>query len=339
MKKIWIIVVSAVLVVAITVTCVFMFANKKPEELPGKEVILDVTMSKGLDVLGTVSIVDLSKVTYKFRYLNSVADDEVSMWRLGQWGTKYPIAEYAEEFQDGDNYVLKDPTKEVIVNPKTGQYSLNCFAELEYDTPKPYGDAWLHLITIQNLADISRVSEMKNIYADLDFSIDFCENLMGNTFNPDLHTALFQWVFVVTNVNPDSPDYKQYCWMNIPYYDGRGLTIDSWKTFDEYTIFDHGKEDKSDAFIYSVSSDEYLGENGIELGKRYRITLDLIPYIEKALNSIQTLDQNLNNDYPVLLNTTLDDLMITQFYIGWEVPGTFNAGCTIYKNSLKYNKY
>ena len=308
------------------------------EELPGEEVILDPTMSRGVGVMGTESISDLSEVTYQFNYLNTVPEGSVSMWRLGQWGTKYGLADTGVESQDGDNYILRDDTKEFIVNPKTGQYSLNCDTTLEYDEPKPYGAAWLHLITVQNLADISRVSEMENIYAELDFSIDYCENLMGNGFDPDLHTALFQWVFIIQNVNVDSPDYNQYFWLNIPYYDGRGLTIESWRKFEEYAVLDYGKEDKSNSFIYSASSDGYLPEGGMELGKRYRMVIDLVPYIERALSTIQTLDQNLSSDYPMLLNTTTDYLRIGQFYIGWEVPGTFTCGATIYKNSLKYNK-
>lgn len=321
----------------------FSGCAKKETEIPGDEIVSDITMSNGIGVMGTESISDLGTITYEFNYLDSVPDTALSMWRLGQWGTKFGFADSVakgtgEEVQDGDNYILRDNTKEVIVNPKTGQYSLNCFATDEYPTPKQYGEAWLHLITIQNVVDISRVSEMKNIYADLDFSIDFCEDLMGEQLDPGVHTALFQWVFAINNVNPDSPDYNQYFWFNIPYYDGRGLTIESWQTFDEYAMLDHGKEDKTNSFIYSLSSDGYFPEGGIQLGERYRIVIDLIPYIQKALTTIQELDQNTSSDYPMLLNTTLDDLRITQFYIGWEVPGTFNCGCTIYKNSLKYNR-
>ena len=309
------------------------------EELPGTEVILDRNMQNGVDVLGTVSIEDLGKVTYQFRYLDSVPSDAVSLWKLGQWGTKFGLADTGEESQDGDNYILKDDTKEFIVNPKTGQYSLNCNTQKEYPVPKPYGADWLHFITIQNVSDISRISEMENIWMDLDFSIPYCENLMSEAdFNMDLHTALFQWVFVVKNCNPDSFDYNQYFWMNIPLYDGRSLSDELWKTFKESAFLDYGKEDKSSTFIYMAPSDGYLTEEGVEVGKRYRITLDLIPYLEKALTTIQQLDENKNSDFPLLLNTTMDDLCINQFYIGWEVPGTFNCGATIYKNSLLYNK-
>lgn len=307
--------------------------------LPGYEVILDRNMANGVGVLGTVSVQDLSKVTYNFRYMDTVPETAVSLWRLGQWGTKFGLAETGEESKEGDNYILRDDTKEFIVNPGTGEYSLNCNTAPEYPEPKPYGADWLHLITIQNLADISRISEMKNIWADLDFSITWCENLMSaSQFDPGLHTALFQWVFVVKNSNPDSPDYNQYFWLNIPYYDGRSLTMDEWKSFREEAFLDYGKEDKSDTFIYTASSEGYLPEGGIEPGKRYRITLDLVPYLERALNTIQTLDANVNGDYPLLMNTTTDDLCINQFYIGWEVPGTFSCGATIYRNSLLYNK-
>lgn len=309
-------------------------------ELQGYEAIMDPTMSNGVDVLGTVSIIDGSTVTYEFDYMGTVPDNAVAQWKLGQWGTKFGYADYGKQTKEGDNYILSDGhSKEFIVNPTTGQYSLNCYTEDEYPEPRPNGADWLHLITIQNVVDISRVSEMENIYVDLDFSVDFCENRMTESeFNPDLHSALFQWVFVLTNVNPDSPDYNNYFWLNIPYYDGRSLTIDSWKQFEEFSKLDDGKEDKSNTFIYSAGSEAYLPEEGVQIGERYHITIDLVPYIERAIESIQQNPQNANSAYPILMNTTLDDLRINQFYIGWEVPGTFDCGVTIYKNSLLYNK-
>lgn len=63
-----------------------------------------------------------------------------------------------------------------------------------------------------------------------------------------------------------------------------------------------------------------------------------MPYVERALEKIQNHEGNLSSDYPLLVNTTVDDLRINQFYIGWEVPGTFSCGATIYKNSILYNK-
>lgn len=306
--------------------------------LSGQEVLLDPKLENGLDVLGTVSIRDLGKVTRKFRYLDTVTAENAN-WMLGQWGTKFGLADSGEELQDGDNYILRDSTKEVIVNPKTGEYSLNCDTREEYPTPRPAGADWLHLITIQNLADFSRVSEMRHIYADLDFSIPYCEQFLPQgQFNEGLHSALFQWVFVIKNQNPESFDYNQYFWLNIPYYDGREVELEKYKFYEEFAKMDDGKEDKSNSFIFSAASAEYVPSSGIEIGKRYRITVDLKPYIEKALTTIQNLEQNTASDNPMLLYTTTDDLVIEQFYIGWEVPGTFKCNATIYKNSLLYDK-
>ena len=325
--------------------CFLAFASGcdagKTTKLKGEEVVLDRNMENGVGVLGKVSIEDLGNVTYNFRYMNTVPENAVIMWRLGQWGTEFGLADTGKESKEGDDYILKDNTKEFIVNPKTGRYSLNCDTTDEYEKyngVKPYGADWLHLITIQNLADISRVAEMKNIYADFEFSIDYCENLMGGKLDLGLHTALFQWVFVVKNDNPDSPDYNQYFWLNIPYYDGRSLVTDEWKSFKEDAFLDYGKEDKSNTYIYTAGSEGYLPKGGVEVGEKYHITIDLVPYVERALEKIQNHEGNLSSDYPLLVNTTVDDLRINQFYIGWEVPGTFSCGATIYKNSILYNK-
>lgn len=313
------------------------------QNLNGEEAITDPYMQNGVDVLGTVSIRDGGNVFYKMRYMDTVPANVKAFWKLGQWGTKYGFhtAEMTEE-RDGDNYVYKDRSKEFIINPVTGQYSLNCDTSSEYEeygsAGLPQGTEWLHLITMHTVVDISRVTEMEHIWMILDFEIPYCENLMGENLNTNIHTALFQWVFAVGNSNPDSPDYNDYFWLNLPLYDGRSLVTDEWKDFEEWTALDFGKEDKTDTYVYSADSDSYLPTGGIEIGKRYKITVDLIPFIERALSCVQTNEQNATSAYPLLMNTTADDLRITSFYIGWETPGTFNCGATIYGNSLIYDK-
>ena len=77
-------------------------------ELPGYEAIMDPYMANGVDVLGTVSIVDGSTVTYEFDYMGTVPENTVAQWRLAQWGTKFAYADYGRQEKDGDNYILTD---------------------------------------------------------------------------------------------------------------------------------------------------------------------------------------------------------------------------------------
>lgn len=324
-KKIFIIFVTFLLLVITACT-------KENNTIPGEEVILDKNMENGIGILGTVSIVDLKEIKRHFRYSDTVPSNVRPVWRLAQWGTRFNFKDTGIESIDGDFFIISDDTKEFRVNPKTGEYSLNTYTALEYPEPRKFNEPWLHLITEQNIADMSRVDEMKHIWADLDFEITLVENLMGTMFNPDLHTALFQWVFIVRNENPDSLDYGNYIWVNIPYYDAR------YDFHKEDAFLDFGKEDKSNTFIYMADSREILNNKPIIVGERRRVTIDLKVYIQKALERIQSLPENVNSQFPILLNTQLSDLRIEQFYIGWEVPGTFNACATIYSNSLKYEK-
>ena len=179
---------------------------------------------------------------------------------------------------------------------------------------------------------MSRLDELEHVWAALDFEITVSENLTSSSFNPDLHTALFQWVFIVRNDNQDSLDYGNYIWVNIPYYDAR------YDFNEEAAFLDFGKEDKSDTFIYSASSKKVLNNKKVVVGERRNSVIDLKEYIEIALETIQNLPANANSEFPILLNTTLADLRIESFYIGWEIPGTFNASVTIYSNSLKYQR-
>lgn len=296
----------------------------------GNEVLLDKNMENGVGVMGTVSITDLKTIYRYFRYSGTVNESVKPVWRLAQWGTRYDLKDTGVESIDGDFYVLSDETKEFKVNPKTGEYQLNASCALEYPTPRKYGESWLHLIVEESISDVSRVDEMSHIWADLDFEVTLCDNLMGSDYNPNLHSALFQWVFIVKNDNQDSPDYGQYMWVNIPYFDNR------YDFEAEGAFMDFGKEDKSNTFIYSASGESILDNVKVEIGKRRRVNIDLITYIDKALTTIQGLPENSSSSFPILLNTTLADLRIESFYIGWECPGTFNASLTVYSQSLRY---
>lgn len=306
--------------------------EEEPPVYKGDEAILDVKMERGVGILGTVSITDLQAIHRYFRYSGTVPSNVNPLWRLMQWGTRYNFRDYGSESVDGDYYVISDSTKEFKVNPTTGEYQLNAFTALEYPEPRVYGEPWLHLASQQRVVDIARIDEMNHIWADLDFEITASENLMGASFDPGLHTALFQWVFIVKNENMDSLDYGQYIWVNIPYFDAR------YDFNEEDAFMDFGKEDKSDTFIYSASSRDILNNKRVNVGERRRVTIDLKTYIEKALKTIQELPANLTSQNPILLNTVLSDLRIEDFYIGWEIPGTFNASATIYSNSLKYDR-
>jgi hypothetical protein len=300
------------------------------ETVEGEEHIHDVKMEYGLGLLGLVSIEDGAKIFKKIDYMGLVPEETVPAWRLAQWGTKFNLAD-GEERMDQDVYNLKDNTKDFRVHTKTGEYSLDCYTADEYPTPRVFGQAWPHFIVSQDILKMTRVGDAQKIIADLDYEVTFIENLMSDSqFTPELHTALFQWVFIIRNENKDSLDYGQYIWLNIPYYDAR------YERLEEDVFLDFGKEDKSDTFIYTADTAEYLPGKANEHGERHRVKIDLVPYVERALTAVADNNENSNSVSPMLKNTTLDDLRIQQFYIGWEITGTFNAGLHIYSNSLRY---
>lgn len=324
--------IVSILLIAFCVMMLYGCKSNTDKEYAGDEILMDKQIERGIGILGTESITDLRLIHRYYRYSDTVNQSIDPLWRLLQWGTKYNLRDTGIESIDGDYFIISDSTKEFKINPKTGEYSLNTFTALENPEPRVFGEPWLHFATEQTINDPSRIDEMNHIWADIDFEITESENLMGSNFNPDLHTALFQWVFIVRNENMDSPDYGNYIWVNIPYFDAR------YDFNEEDAFLDFGKKDKSDTFIYSASSKEVLNNDRINVGERRRVVIDLKAYIVKALETIQTLPANLNSDHPILLNTELYDLRIEAFYIGWEIPGTFNASATIYSNSLKYER-
>jgi hypothetical protein len=70
--------------------------------------------------------------------------------------------------------------------------------------------------------------------------------------------------------------------------------------------------------------------NGLQVGVNNQINVDLIPYFARALM--------LAKEKGALLNTTVEDLYLTNMNIGYEIPGTYDVSITIQNFSLKATK-
>lgn len=247
---------------------------------------------------------------------------EVS-WLLGQSGNIYGLAdEYALEGKEieytDSSYIIEDQSKRLSINPETGEITFELNASEEYDGARASKEAWPHLLIMQGLSRQITLNEVDQIILNVDITLDKMINQMTQEeYNPSLHAAQFLMYIVVRS--DSAQDAGEYMWFGIPFYDSRYTVIAESGMIDAGTAGNTGK------FIYQMPQDDFM-PNGLPLNQEVNISIDLVPYFQRALNIAH--QQN------VLLGTTIEDLYLTNMNIGFEIPGTFDIAVTIRNFSL-----
>lgn len=312
------------------------------------ELLFDADFSQGFNLYGADSRYHASNT-----WAQLLLSDTDPFWKLGTWGNfvNYFLDRELTVVEDGVSYTyparplepvtengvttISNPTYTVKVDPESGWLSLKLDSSQEYgvtpsytdhprlSAPRKDGEAWPHLIIEENLADPTALVDMEEVVFTLDFQISEVENLTGEDFNPDLHTAQITWFVSIACINPFSAFYNQYIWFGLPIYDFRSESL----TTTETAHFDGGKEDSTGMLIYSVPQTAYLEELPA-VGERIRFSVDMMDYMERAFERAQDLD--------LFTDCTLADMRLINTNLGWELPGTFDATFEIFDMSIKY---
>ena len=92
-----------------------------------------------------------------------------------------------------------------------------------------------------------------------------------------------------------------------------------------FTLVDGGKADATGKFICTIEGKRFFdGDTGD--GAWHTIDCDLLPLMREALTASQTKG--------FLEATAFEDLVLTSFNLGWEVPGTYDCAITLKGLSL-----
>jgi len=249
-------------------------------------------------------------------------DGKIS-WLLGQAGDRYGFAdEYAYSGKEvekvGDNYIIKDTSKSLVINPTTGEITFELNASKEYLAPRESKDAWPHLLLQQGLSENLTLNQVDTMNLSMGIELNKLDLMMTEEeYNNDLHTAQFlMYIVVRTNAALDA---NEYMWFGIPFLDAR------YTLMDENGLIDAGTAGNTGKFIYQMPQGDFM-PNGMILGEEVQIDIDLMPYFARALSLAQ--------QYDVLSNTSIDDLYVTNMNIGYEIPGTYDVSITMTNFSL-----
>lgn len=320
MKKIMI---SLTFIIALTA---LVGCEKKPPVVIDKEIelIQDNHFKNGF----TVSPADSEPqpenrypLDYDLKYGNSTGK---IAWLMGQPGNRFGLADaYALEgkkvdYTDGF-YTLEDTSKKLIINPDTGEITFILNTSEEYLAPRQPKEGWPHLLIQQGLSKNLSLNEVESMTLSLDIKMNYLNLMMSEAeYVESLHTAQFlMYIVVRTNAALDA---GEFLWFGIPFLDAR------YTLMPESGMFDAGTAGNTGKFIYQMPQGDFM-PNGLVLGEKISIDIDLMPYYERALN--------LANQKGAMLNSTIGDLYVTNMNIGYEIPGTYDVSITLYDFSLK----
>ncbi|MBR4832872.1 MAG: hypothetical protein IKU86_00870, partial [Thermoguttaceae bacterium] len=200
---------------------------------------------------------------------------------------------------------------------------LEVAADAEYDAPRRADQNWLHLLLQRDFPPSERVSfaDVESLVFTCDAQILRSERLSPDAeFNPDLHTTQASVYFAISNDDPESPDFRDYVWFGVSFFDDR------YEVQTDYVAVDGDpKTIGTGKLIYRLGEqrtiDDILGGVNPFEKKPVRIEIDLARYLGDALKAAK--------ERGFLTETRVEQMKMGHFNFGWETPGTYRAALEI----------
>ena len=175
----------------------------------------------------------------------------------------------------------------------------------------------------RDFAPSERVSfaDVESLVFTCDAQILRCERLMTEAeFNPDLHATQASVYFAISNDDPESPDFRDYVWFGVSFFDDR------YEVQTDYVAVDGDpKTIGTGKLIYRLGEqktiDAVLGGVNPFSKKPVRIEIDLAQYLGDALQAAK--------ERGFLMETRVEQMKMGHFNFGWETPGTYRAALEI----------
>ena len=251
------------------------------------------------------------------------------LWSLAQHASSYSLVDPAyrtPEVKEDGTYVYSDPAKTVAVNRGKNSITLGIKGSVEYSSdddgdgirdgenllPRSGSEPWVHLLLTSTLYPKMTVRELEKLEFEIDMTLEQCDDVLADRgmeelFNPNAHAAQVTMFFMV--YSNAAADQGKYFWFGIPLFDAR------YDRLDPSIMFDRG----TSSWMVGTGTDVVLSEKP-QVGKTYQIRYDMIADLKTGLEKCR--------EQGALLNTTVDDLYIQDFNIGWELPGIYDVGIT-----------
>ncbi|MBP3557490.1 MAG: hypothetical protein J6K20_07305 [Thermoguttaceae bacterium] len=200
---------------------------------------------------------------------------------------------------------------------------LEVAADAEYAAPRRADQNWLHLLLQRDFAPSERVSfgDVESLVFTCDAQVLRSERLMtADEFDSNLHATQASVYFAISNDDPESPDFRDYIWFGVSFFDDR------WEIQTDYVAVDGDPRTiGTGKLIYRLGErrtiDDILGGVNPFSKKPVRIEIDLAKYLGGALQAAK--------ERGFLTETRVEQMKLAHFNFGWETPGTYRAALEI----------
>lgn len=244
-----------------------------------------------------------------------------TIWQMAQWWTPFDFQYAPYSYSDG-YHIYQNESRTLKVNTEKGELGMQLNSWLEYQerfggSRTSSGQTWSHFLIEQNFSQSVLLSELSSLRLSFDFQIKDVTLFDQEHYNPSMHAAQFIMYFTIRNL-----DFDNFFWFGVPLFDNRGN-----EGKPSYNI-DQGFEGATNSLIYRMGQNDFL-PNGVEVGKKYTVDVDLIPFLQDALITGSTATAN-----PPLAGWDWNRCYIDYMNAGWELPGSFNIESTLSRLSL-----
>lgn len=236
-------------------------------------------------------------------------------WDYGMLGSKYDIVKDGTYTQIAEGiHQYEDESKLLYIDTNTGEFKMGIKGSKEYDSPRKANEGFPGtLITTQEMTQTIFLPDLASVKVTLDFTLDYVINQMSESeFNDGLHTAQWNYYLFVSDSKSN-----EWFYVGLPLYDYRHEAGNV-----------HGTDPGTGAFSYIPSYNRAFGNARVKVGERFTQTVDILPFIKTAFRIAQ------QNGY--LKGCSYQDLYISGFNYGWELPGTFDCMATSHALNITY---
>ena len=328
----------------------FLFGGLACEEIPDQEVsvlpqdesislISDKKFKNGFYIRGLGEPIypdhaEEETTENKFGYVGKIqyGQSELSepVWEISQWSTRYSLHDVSLTAfsQPAEKvYRYENPSKLLQVDTKTGQFTLGLKGSACYVYgDRIWGQEWPSFFLERSLtksmapSPFTKIDDLKNLFMMVDVKMDAFEDCMKSKANPDLHAAQLMYYLYLSHRDPNTRIFDDMIWFGLPVFDNRSEKVEQLDFVDSGT-----KGTATECFIYTLSTEQFMPEgNGFFKDGRVidqsddfvRVCVDVLPYVRPALNRAQASG--------CMLDTNFENLYVSGFYIGFELPGTYD---------------
>jgi len=301
---------------------IFVLTHGLAAQTTGRELFEDVAFERGFLLTAASHPVP----TIELGVLRTAAQASAlpPAWGMAQWASRFLLEPGGCTNIVRNRWRAETPGKRIVIartTPERTCLRLEVFGTTEYaGRMRAYGEPWPHLLIEQRFKKPIAPAPLKRLAFAVEMRVPYCKPLSGAAMNPSLHTAHVTAFWTVHNHRPDSPDFQDMIWFGIPFFDARQ------EIPGPHYALDSGKADASNKFICTLDGRRFWqGPTGD--GRWRSLVTDLRQRLREGLAIAQ--------DHGHLKNTSFEDLAITTFNLGWEIPGPYDAAIEFRGLSLK----